>query len=49
MASEQPVHFGERDAELLSFGEDVVAPGKSEALNDKRYCSAAFLDISTTI
>jgi hypothetical protein len=27
--SEQPVHFGERDAELLSFGEDVVAPGKS--------------------
>jgi hypothetical protein len=25
----QPVHFGERDAELLSFGEDVVAPGKS--------------------
>jgi hypothetical protein len=28
LASEQPVHLGKRDAELLSFGEDVVPPDK---------------------
>jgi hypothetical protein len=30
LASEQPVHFGERDAEVFPFDKDVGAPGKSE-------------------
>jgi hypothetical protein len=29
LASEQAVHFDECDAELLSFGKYVFAPGKS--------------------